>query len=51
MTHKPFQYSVDIRKITKLIPRISTEQFIRLYHIGFMVYAGEKVKKNAFKVL
>ena len=35
MTHKPFQYSVDIRKIIKVIPHISTEQFIRLYWYRF----------------
>ena len=31
MTHKPFKYSVDIRKIKQVIPHISTEHFICLY--------------------
>ena len=51
MTHKPFKYSVDIRKIKLVILHISTEQFIRYIHIGFMVYVEEKVRKCAFKVL
>ena len=50
MTRKPFQYSVYIRKIIKVIPHISTEQFIRLHSYRFYgLYVEEKVRKFAFK--
>jgi hypothetical protein len=52
MTHKPFQYFVDIRKIIFIyvILHVSTEQFILLYSYRFIVYVEEKVRKYAFKV-
>jgi hypothetical protein len=51
MTHKPFKFSVDIKKKIEIILHILTDKFIRYIHIGFMVYVEEKVKKCAFKVL
>jgi hypothetical protein len=51
MTHKPFKFSVDIRKNIEVILHISAEQFIRYIHICFMVYVEEKVRNCAFKVL
>jgi hypothetical protein len=48
MSHKHFKYSVDIRKIKLVILHISTEQFIRYIHIGFMVYVEEKAFSDNF---
>ena len=47
MTHKPFQYFVDIRKIIFIyvILHVSTEQFIRLYSYRFYCLCWRKSKK------
>jgi len=45
MSRKPFKYFVDIRKIIKVIPHISTEQFIRLYLYRFYALCWRKSQK------
>ena len=47
MTHKPFQYFVDIRKIIQVILHVSTEQIHSFIFIS--VFKEEKVRKYALK--